>query len=111
MTANTEHRKLAAIMFTDTVGYSPLLSAVRRSRSSARWNLSRIMTSTKVTKNIGIIASSLVAGAVVLTGCSRHPSGQAHQSGDRSLVLALAVLGENDDGPPKTMPGQIGILT
>lgn len=39
-----------------------------------------------------------------LTDCSRQPS-------DRSLVLALAVLGENDDGTPKTLPGRVGILT
>ncbi len=52
-----------------------------------------------------------ITAALLLTGCSREPSANASRSGDRSLVLALAVLGENDDGSPKTLPGQLGILT
>jgi hypothetical protein len=56
-----------------------------------------------------------IAAALLFTGCSREPSANASRSdapsGARSLVLALAVLGENDDGSPKTLPGQLGILT
>jgi hypothetical protein len=57
------------------------------------------------------VAVSLFIAALLLAGCSREPSAKAPRSGDRSLVLALAVLGENDDGSPKTLPGQIEVLT
>src|SRR5947199_1270184 len=69
-----------------------------------------MITSTIITKTIQITGSCLAAG-VLLTGCSREPSAKAPESDDRSLVLALAVLGENADGSPKTLPGQLGILT
>src|SRR5947199_182577 len=39
-----------------------------------------------------------ITAALLLTGCSREPSANASRSGDRSLVLALAVLGENVSG-------------
>src|SRR6185436_14764380 len=70
-----------------------------------------MITSTMPMKTIQITVSCLVAGVFLFTGCSREPSAKAPQSADRSLVLALAVLGENDDGSPKTLPGQLGILT
>src|SRR5262249_52988589 len=60
---------------------------------------------------IQISGSMLLAGACVLAGCSRERSAKAQHPADRSLVLALAVLGENDDGTPKTLPGRLGILT
>ena len=53
----------------------------------------------------------MIGSALLLTGCSRHTSTKVSLSSDRSLVLALAVLGENDDGTPKTLPGRVGILT
>ena len=60
-------------------------------------------------KNLFQVAGSLfVGGTLLLTGCSRQPAKTA-PSADRSLVLALAVLGENDDGSPETLPGEIGI--
>ncbi|MEO8428337.1 MAG: aryl-sulfate sulfotransferase [Verrucomicrobiota bacterium] len=62
-------------------------------------------------KTILIMGSIFVGGALLLTGCSRERSAKASPSVDRSLVLALAVLGENDDGTPKTLPGRLGILT
>src|SRR5262249_8080720 len=54
------------------------------------------------------IAGSIL-GFLLLAACSR--SARQPQAEDRSLVLALAVLGENDDGSPKPMPGQLDILT
>src|SRR5262249_46785101 len=62
-------------------------------------------------KAITITVSIVLGGALLLTACSRERSVKAAPSSDRSLVLALAVLGENDDGTPKPLPGQIGILT
>ena len=63
-------------------------------------------------ENLFRIGSTLsITAALLLTGCSREPSANASPPGDRSLVLALAVLGENEDGSPKTLPGQLGILT
>ncbi len=53
----------------------------------------------------------LTGCALGLTGCWRGPATKASPTVDRSLVLALAVLGENDDGTPKTLPGTLGILT
>ena len=64
-----------------------------------------------ITKTLLVTRFIVVGGTLLLTGCSHEPSAKAPQSGDRSLVLALAVLGENDDGSPKTLPGQLGILT
>ena len=43
---------------------------------------------------------------VVLAACGRAP-----EEGRDSLVLALAVLGKNDDGSPKPLPAQMGVLT
>src|SRR5690242_19932415 len=60
-------------------------------------------------KSLYVTTCILIIGGVLLTGCSRRQSPKAGV--DRSLVLALAVLGENDDGSPKTLPGQLGILT
>lgn len=53
----------------------------------------------------------MLGSALFLTACSRQNPTQVSPSSDRSLVLALAVLGENDDGTPKTLPGRVGILT
>ena len=58
-----------------------------------------------------ITGSFVVVGALLLAGCSPERSPKAWKTGDRSLVLALAVLGENEDGTPKTLPGRLGILT
>src|SRR5262245_32102582 len=72
----------------------------------------RRMTNSIMTKNaIQFTVSFFVAGVFLLTACSRERASKAPQSDDRSLVLALAVLGENDDGSPKTLPGQLEILT
>ncbi len=54
--------------------------------------------------------------ALLAGGCSQEPAKQASPppsrlSGDRSLVLALAVMGEESDGSPKPLPGVLGILT
>jgi len=51
----------------------------------------------------------LIAGS--LLGCVRSeaPSGRAKL--DSSLVLAMAVLGQNEDGSPKPLPARAGILT
>jgi len=57
-----------------------------------------------------VAGSVLAAGTLLLTGSSRAFAAKAPPV-DRSLVLALAVLGENDDGTPKTLPGAVGILT
>ena len=57
-----------------------------------------------------IAGSVVVGGTLLLTGCSRQ-SPKSAPSVDRSLVLALAVFGENDDGSPKPLPGELGILT
>src|SRR5213592_2417513 len=62
-------------------------------------------------KIVPITGFCLLAGVFLWIGCSRDSSTKAPRSADRSLVLALAVLGENDDGSPKTLPGQLGILT
>ncbi|UCF35743.1 MAG: VCBS repeat-containing protein [Acidobacteriota bacterium] len=41
-----------------------------------------------------------------------EPQGQTHvYDGEQGLVLALAVLGKNDDGSPLPLPAQMGILT
>src|SRR5262245_50826686 len=58
-----------------------------------------------------ISGSLVIAAALLIAGCSRQPAAKTSQSGDRSLVLALAVFGENDDGSPKPLPGQLGILS
>jgi hypothetical protein len=58
---------------------------------------------------VAIFISISIAAALWLTGCSKPPA--TTRSGDRSLVLALAVLGENEDGSPKPLPGQLEILT
>ncbi|HXJ56480.1 MAG TPA: aryl-sulfate sulfotransferase [Verrucomicrobiae bacterium] len=55
--------------------------------------------------------SLLIMGSLLLGGCSPKRPPTAWKNGDRSLVLALAVLAENDDGTPKPLPGQLGILT
>src|SRR5574342_757966 len=67
---------------------------------------------TAATAKSFFITGFILAGcALWLTGCSRGPATKASPTVDRSLVLALAVLGENDDGSPKTLPGTLGILT
>ncbi|MDA7633205.1 hypothetical protein N8766_03775, partial [bacterium] len=53
----------------------------------------------------------LLTGLLFLNACSPPPSNKATLSSDQSLVLALAVLDENDDGTPKLLPGRLGILT
>src|SRR5262245_998729 len=58
-----------------------------------------------------VIGLALIGGTLLLTGCSHGSATKASTQVDRSLVLALAVLGENDDGSPKTLPGTLGILT
>jgi hypothetical protein len=62
-------------------------------------------------KTVQISALILIGSALLLTACSRKNSIKVTPAVDRSLVLALAVLGENDDGTPKTLPGRVGILT
>src|SRR5260221_1072007 len=62
-------------------------------------------------KTLFIAGSILVAGALLLAGCSRERAAKTSPPVDRSLVLALAVVGENGDGTPKTLPGAVGILT
>ncbi len=62
-------------------------------------------------KTIFVAGSILVAGVLLLAGCSRGQAAKTSPPVDRSLVLALAVLSENDDGTPKTLPGALGILT
>jgi hypothetical protein len=56
-------------------------------------------------------AASVLCLALFLSSCSRQPTVRARAAGDQSLVLALAVLGENDDGSPKPLPARLGILT
>ncbi|MSU64289.1 MAG: hypothetical protein EXS31_18190 [Pedosphaera sp.] len=63
------------------------------------------------TRCVEFLALASISSVLFLTGCSRQDSAKVSPSNDRSLVLALAVLGENDDGTPKTLPGQLGILT
>lgn len=65
-----------------------------------------------------VTTASFLAGLLLLTACGRDRSPEEVTSspprplsGEQSLVLALAVLGENDDGTPKLFPGRLGILT
>src|SRR4029453_17575679 len=62
-------------------------------------------------KTIQITLSIALGGALLSMGCSRENSAKTAKFSDRSLVLALAVLGENDDRTPKPLPGQLEILT
>src|SRR4051812_33555094 len=71
----------------------------------------RTFNSTLTHRTFLALGSLLLGGVLLLPGCSRGPATKVPSGGDRSLVLALAVLGENDDGTPKTLPGQLGILT
>src|SRR5438128_2039924 len=65
----------------------------------------------KPNRTISILIIGTISGLLLLAACSRERAAKPSQGGDRSLVLALAVLGENDDGTPKTLPGRLGILT
>ena len=60
---------------------------------------------------IHILLATLLGGTLLLTSCAPDPSGDASHAEGQSLVLALAVLGENEDGSPKLLPGRLGILT
>ena len=64
-----------------------------------------------IKKTFQTTGSLLVGGVLLLTACSHEHPAKVSPPADQSLVLALAVLGENDDGTPKTLPGQLGILT
>src|SRR5437773_7316148 len=77
----------------------PWVCNVRANASSMSKNLLRATS------------SLLITGSLLLGGCSAKRPPTAWKNGDRSLVLALAVLAENDDGTPKPLPGQLGILT
>ena len=46
---------------------------------------------------IRVNSTVLLAGLLLLNACAPEPSKKATQSSDYSLVLALAVLDENDD--------------
>lgn len=65
----------------------------------------------KIHSLAGPLCLLLAAAVLFSAGCTREPSVTARPADDVSLVLALAVLGENADGSPKTLPGQLGILT
>ncbi len=57
--------------------------------------------------------ASMVLLAGLLLGCGRveSPSRQGEPDKlDRALVLAMAVLGKNEDGSPKPLPARAGIL-
>jgi hypothetical protein len=60
---------------------------------------------------IRVYSTVLFAALLFLNACSPPPSTKIAPSGDQSLVLALAVLDENEDGSPKLLPGRLGILT
>ena len=116
MSAGTEERNARKAVDSTPLGAAGGISslafvwATDRLRSF-KHNRCPMFTLSKITNTFRIAGFSFVAGALWLTGCSREPSAMAPRLGDRSLVLALAVLGENDDGSPKTLPGEIGVLT
>ncbi len=57
----------------------------------------------------GLKRFGTTAGALVMFGCGApNPSGNAY---DQVLLLSMAVLGENEDGSPKPLPGRIGVLS
>ncbi|HEY7698188.1 MAG TPA: VCBS repeat-containing protein [Vicinamibacteria bacterium] len=58
---------------------------------------------------IRFTSAILLAGLVVSCGRGEAPSPGTKL--DRALVLAMAVLGQNDDGSPKPLPARAGILT
>jgi len=53
-----------------------------------------------------LFASLALAGSVLACGSVESPERLS-----QSLVLAMAVLGENEDGSPKPLPARAGILT
>ncbi len=53
-----------------------------------------------------LFASLALAGSLFACGPVESPERLSH-----SLVLAMAVLGENEDGSPKPLPARAGILT
>src|SRR5262245_35577113 len=76
------------------------------------WVSSIRATASPMSKNLlQATGSLLITGSLLLSGCSPKRPPAAWKNGDRSLVLALAVLADNDDGTPKPLPGQLGILT
>ena len=58
-----------------------------------------------------ISATIVIGAALLLSACSKGQAPAATKPGSRSLVLALAVLSEKEDGSPKTLPGRLEILT
>ena len=57
----------------------------------------------------GLKRFGTTAGALVMFGCGApNPSGNAY---DQVLLLSMAVLGENEDGSPKPLPGRVGVLS
>ena len=55
--------------------------------------------------------AALLAKSLLLCACAVDCCGDALGDEEQSLVLALAVLGEHDDGSPKPLPARLGILT
>mgnify|MGYP002631525911 FL=1 len=62
-------------------------------------------------KSFQTITAVFLAGTLLLPACAPNQTKSVSKATDHSLVLALAVLGEDADGLPKTLPGRLGILT
>ncbi|MGH9322229.1 MAG: FG-GAP repeat domain-containing protein [Vicinamibacteria bacterium] len=58
-----------------------------------------------------VISSMILASAALLSACGGAGAPEEPDKLDESLVLAMAILGKNEDGSPKPLPARAGILT